>query len=171
MYIFIIYRELFGTEDFSLKLDEPDPTPQAPVKKEPTTPTDPNAGFTPNLAKFMTKTNSDKSKQRPDSSLSISSTNTTSYSHSISEADSGLGDIGSLASSSSTQSFKRPLEAALPRLDQRSESFCPFKSKEFLISLQVWNWFEGRKSGNAFQTNKENGQGQAFAHGKRNGFA
>ena len=48
----------------------------------------------PNLAKFITTSAHNEkiaaSKIRPDSSMSISSTATTSYSHSISEADSGV---------------------------------------------------------------------------------
>ena len=57
-------------------------------KKEPTTPTDPNCGFTPNLARFIKTSDKPKQMARPDSSMSFSST--TTYSHSISEADSGI---------------------------------------------------------------------------------
>ena len=57
------------------------------IKKEPTTPTDPNCGFTPNLARFIKTSDKPKQAARPDSSMSFSST--TTYSHSISEADSG----------------------------------------------------------------------------------
>ena len=81
-------KELFGTEDFNLKIDDDNEQPKAPKKEPVTTPTDPNQGFTPNLAKFITKTN-ETSKQRPDSGMSFASNTTTSYSHSISEADSG----------------------------------------------------------------------------------
>ena len=90
-----VRRELFGTEDFNLKIDDDD-TAAKPVKKEPvTTPTDPNQGFTPNLAKFITKTN-ETSRQRPDSGMSFASNTTTSYSHSISEADSGKFEFSRL---------------------------------------------------------------------------
>ena len=82
-----VRRELFGTEDFNLKMD--DDEPKAPKKEPVTTPTDPNQGFTPNLAKFITKTNETSKQIRPDSGMSFASNTTTSYSHSISEADSG----------------------------------------------------------------------------------
>jgi len=121
-----IKRELFGSEEFSLKLDDDQPPPPPPVtKKEPTTPTDPNCGFTPNLAHFIKTSDKPKQVARPDSSMSFSST--TTYSHSISEADSGLGDVGPLTSScssnscsSSSSSMKRPVESSFPRLESRT---------------------------------------------------
>ena len=86
-----VRRELFGTEDFNLKMD--DDEPKAPKKEPVTTPTDPNQGFTPNLAKFITKTNETSKQIRPDSGMSFASNTTTSYSHSISEADSGITSL------------------------------------------------------------------------------
>ena len=60
-------------------LQEPEPPAPGPLeKKEPTTPTDPNSGFTPNLARFMhnTATALAKHAARPDSSMSFSSSAT-----------------------------------------------------------------------------------------------
>ena len=93
-----------------------------------TTPTDPNSGFTPNLAQMIktSKEQQNAAKQRPDSGMSFSSTATTSYSYSISEADSGLSDVGPLSSAASTASgfsgsysIKRSSGDIFPRLEAR----------------------------------------------------